>query len=432
MKIVAFLPVKGSSSRIKNKNLKLLDGSPLFLHTLEKLLECEFIDEVYLDTESDEIIDIARQLNNVRVLKRDPDLASNDTDGNKLFMNEVRQVHADIYVQILCTSPFISKESIRSGIDKIKTSTEYDSAVMVRKEKIYLWDKSGPKYNFNKIPNSVDLEDTIIESMGLYIVKKDSAVKNNRRIGDKPFLLEASPIESIDVNNPDDFYLASLIQAGKRENERKLFRNIQNLISSPILSDVLDDMGFGNQIIMGLTSKLETKSLGRAKTLKLAKIRENDNFKDIYKALDSYSTIIPGDIIIVENEVPDYAYFGELNANLAIRSGAIATIIDGMTRDGQEVMSMGYPVFARGHTCKDVRKRAILESFNKKIKIQNIEINKNDLVFADNEGVVIIPRQIEDAVINKIIGIASDEKKMVIDIACGLGLDGLKNKYGNF
>ena len=53
MKIVAFLPVTGTSSRIENKNIKLLDGKPLFLHTLEKLSSCSFIDEVYLDSESE-------------------------------------------------------------------------------------------------------------------------------------------------------------------------------------------------------------------------------------------------------------------------------------------------------------------------------------------------------------------------------------------
>jgi len=69
MKVVAFLPAKGSSSRIKCKNLKLLDGKPLFLHTLEKLMECDFIDEVYLDTESNEIINLASETN-CKILKR--------------------------------------------------------------------------------------------------------------------------------------------------------------------------------------------------------------------------------------------------------------------------------------------------------------------------------------------------------------------------
>ena len=99
MKVVAFLPVKGSSSRIANKNTSLLDGKPLFLHTLEKLIDCNFIDEVYLDTESDQIIQMADHLH-CKILKRRPELASNQTDGNSLFMNEVNQVD-DLYSNIM-------------------------------------------------------------------------------------------------------------------------------------------------------------------------------------------------------------------------------------------------------------------------------------------------------------------------------------------
>ena len=47
MKIVAFLPVKGSSERIKNKNTTLMNGKPLFLHTLENLA----FPEVHVDSQ---------------------------------------------------------------------------------------------------------------------------------------------------------------------------------------------------------------------------------------------------------------------------------------------------------------------------------------------------------------------------------------------
>ncbi|MDF1761992.1 MAG: hypothetical protein P1U57_01160, partial [Oleibacter sp.] len=173
MKVVAFLPAKGTSSRIPNKNTQLLDGKPLFLHALEKLLACDFIDEVYLDTESDELAEIAIETDCIR-LKRSPDLASNKTDGNRLFYNEVRNVEADIYIQMLCTSPFIDTETIRNGIEKV-ASGEFDSAVLVRKDKQYQWDENGPIYDIENIPNSVDLADTIIETMGLYIVSKEIA-----------------------------------------------------------------------------------------------------------------------------------------------------------------------------------------------------------------------------------------------------------------
>ena len=86
MKIAAFLPAKGSSNRIPNKNTMLLDGEALFLRSLKKLFSLPLIDEVFLDTESQEIIELASEVK-CKILKRDPTLASNKTDGNLLFYN---------------------------------------------------------------------------------------------------------------------------------------------------------------------------------------------------------------------------------------------------------------------------------------------------------------------------------------------------------
>ena len=119
MKVVAFLPVKGTSERIKNKNTTLMNGNPLFLHTLEKLVRCPFIDEAFLDTEKDEIYEMGKHTNCI-YLKRDPSLATNKTDGHRLFYNEARKVDADIYVQILGTSPFIKPSTIEKGINILK------------------------------------------------------------------------------------------------------------------------------------------------------------------------------------------------------------------------------------------------------------------------------------------------------------------------
>ena len=137
----------------------------MFLQTIEKLLYCDFIDEVYLDTESEKIMELASDYDNLKILKRDASLATNKTDGHKLFMNEVNNIEADIYVQILCTSPFIKKETIKRGIDILKEG-KFDSVVLVKKDKQYLWENGKPLYPADRIPNSVDLPGTIIETMG--------------------------------------------------------------------------------------------------------------------------------------------------------------------------------------------------------------------------------------------------------------------------
>jgi len=433
MKVVAFLPAKGTSERIENKNIKILDGKPLFLRQLEKLINFDFIDEVYLDTESDTIIDMASHLD-CKVLKRDIKFASNKTDGNELFYNQVRQVDADIYIQILCTSPFIKGETIKKGVNKILQNNGYDSVVMVKSDRLYTWDSKTKKtnYNLDSIPNSNELPETIIETMGLYIVKKDIVHKLKKRIGLNPYLLEAEAIEAIDVNFPDEFELANFIAAGIRESERKDFRNLSHLLSSSILSDIFDELKIENKIVKGLTLNLnERKILGRAKTLKI-KAKEETDKTTIYDALNTYKTIVPNDIIVVENECPEYAYFGELNSNLAIRSGAIGAIIGGNTRDSSEVRKLQFPVFATGYNCQDIKHKGTLAHYNKKIRIGDVEIEPNDLIFGDNEGIIIIPKAMESIVLKMAKDVLNKENSIVNEVAKGIDVSIIRGRHGDF
>lgn len=431
MKVVAFLPAKGTSARVGNKNIKLLDGKPLFLHTLEKLMACSFIDEVYLDTECESIIELASEVG-AKTLRRDPALANNSTDGHQLFMNEVNQVDADIYIQILGTSPFIEKSTLQNGVRQLMESNEHDSAVLVREECQYLWKNGRPTYDVERIPNSNELTPAVIETMGLYMMKKAAAHDLQKRIGLNPLILKASPTEAIDVNYPEDFELANLIAVGKRAEKRRLLNNIKTHLTSAMLSDILDDMDIKG-VIGGPRPNIENvKVFGRAKTLRLRELREGEDFKGIYEALHTYETIVPNDIIVVENEVSQFAYFGELNANLAIRSGASAAIIGGMTRDTVEVKKLGFPVFAKGNTCRDVRKRATVDHYNKRVTIEGVPVCPEDLVFGDRDGIIVIPKKNEDAVLKRAFDIIRNEKNLLIEISKGKAIGELTEDHGFF
>jgi CMP-N-acetylneuraminic acid synthetase/regulator of RNase E activity RraA len=432
MKAAAFLPAKGSSNRIPNKNTMLLDGEPLFLRSLKKLMSIPIIDEVFLDTESHEIIDLASEVK-CKILKRDPVLASNKTDGNLLFYNEVLNTDADICIQLLGTSPFIKSETIIKGLKILIDNPDYDSVVAVRKEKQYKWIDGYPAYDINHIPNSVDLEDTIIESMGLYIVRRKTAIETKRRIGNKPYLLEIDPLESIDVNWPPDFELANLIAVGLREQERRLFENIKLLLTSALLSDILDDMGLQGVLSSKFNLNIpNTKIFGRAKTMQIDLCPDDEDFKKIYDSLNLYDNVVSNDIIVVANKIPDFAFFGELNANLALRAGASGAIIDGVTRDTRETADIGFPVFSKGNYCKDTRKRGIVTSKNKTVVIDGISIHKDDLIFGDKDGIVVIPKKYEKEIIDTALEKMKNEKMILIDVAKGIKTSELTEKYGMF
>ena len=422
MRVYAFVPAKGSSERVESKNLRFLDGERLFIRALKTLLKCKYIDRVFLDTESEEMYKLADYLP-IEFMKRDSALANNKTDGHKMFMNEVKSYpDADIYVQMLCTSPFIEAKTIDNAIAELKQRQEYDSAIIMKKDKFYFWENGKPKYDINHIPNSKDLPETIMESMGLYIVKKDAALKYNRRYGNSPLLLFGKEKELIDVNTPEDLEFAEIFAKGQRNTQNQKLGLIKHFVSSPALSDLLDDMKLEKGEMCGAVINKYTcnikgcKLLGRANTLRLRELKEGEDFRGIYNALASYEGIADNDIIVVENEVKDFAYFGDLNARLAIRSGASGAIIDGATRDYNATCQLNFPVFARNYNAADVRRRATLDYINKPVKIDGVQVDPGDLIFADDCAVVVIYQKYEREVIDRVIGTFRNEKDIIDDI----------------
>ena len=79
-----------------------------------------------------------------------------------------------------------------------------------------------------------------------------------------------------------------------------------------------------------------------------------------------------------------------------------------------------------------MRKRATTESFNKTICLNGINVEPESLIFADSEGVLIIPKAIENEVIDEVYKRTENEKKILSEIAEGVDVDTLTKKYGFF
>lgn len=432
MKVVAFVPVKGSSERVPSKNTRPFKGEPLFAFTVRKLLRCKSIDEVYVDSEDSEILEFSKAIGAIP-LPRDSKLATNKTDGNQLFYNEVKQIDADIYIQHLCTSPFIYEETIEKSIEELKSNNKIDSIVLGAKTKDYNWKDNKPVYDIENIPNSIDLPDSITEAMGLYLVKKEAAQKSKRRIGYFPKMIFGSSIELIDVNTEGDLKLATAIVSGILSQEEKRLKIIGRFLTSPTLSDVVDELGLDCVLPPEYRSNIPgVRMFGRARPLHIRVATENDDEQSIYKALQSYNQVVSNDIIIVKNDMPHLAYFGDLNMSLSIRSGAVGAIIGGVTRDNRSTANAGFPVFAKGRYCKDIKGKGAVESINKPIVMDDILINPSDLIFADEDGIVVIPRKYEDEIIKRAIEVMGMEKKIIAEICKDVSIPTLLENHGFF
>jgi regulator of RNase E activity RraA/CMP-N-acetylneuraminic acid synthetase len=396
MNIVAFVPAKGHSERVPGKNLAVLDGEHLFKRKLRQALDCPAISEVCLDTESDEIADLASDLKVSRLVRPDA-LASNATDGHEMFAWECSQrTDADLWLQLLCTAPFVSATTIARAIDALLADPEADSLVGVSRAKQYCWDGAVPAYGTGRIPNSVDLTATVVEAMSLYIVRRPpSGAVPTRRFGTRPILFDLDPVEQIDINRGSDLVIAETVAAGQRAAEVTRFRAMRSHLSSTVLADICKEMGIAAVLPPNLRPTSGGKLLGRAKTLELGGLGPNDApdaWKGIYGALDSYRFVRPGDVIMVATDVPERAYFGDLNANLAIRSGAVGAVIDGTTRDTADVRALGFPVYARTSHCNDIKFEGTLRAMNRPIAMGGVPVCNDDVVFADEDGVIVVPR----------------------------------------
>ncbi|PVX28290.1 cytidylyltransferase domain-containing protein [Sphingomonas pokkalii] len=438
LKIVAFIPAKGSSERVSDKNTRILDGEHLFRRKLLQALDCPAITEVCLDTESAGIAALADDLP-VTWLQRPAELASNATDGHAMFAWECSQrPDADIWIQLLCTAPFVTAETIGRAIQRLLAEPEADSLVAVTRAKQYCWTGQGPAYGTGRIPNSVELPETIVEAMSLYIVRRTGEGAATRRFGTRPILFDLDPIEQIDINHHHDLVIAETVAAGFRQAEVTRFRAMLPHLSSPVLSDILKERGHRVVLPKVLRPTSGGKFLGRAKTIELAALAQRPDrspdgpWHGIYGALQSYRFVRPGDVIMVATDVPEYAYFGDLNANLAIRSGAVGAVIDGATRDTADVRALGLPVYARGQTCDDIKYEGTLKAMNRPITMGEVTIANGDVIFADADGIVAVPRalwpEIEEAAWN----VLSNEARIRMQAARGRDVDAILAECGAF
>lgn len=428
---VAFVPAKSHSSRIENKNMRILDGEYLFHRKLRQLVKCPLIDEVYLDTDSDEMAELAADLP-VKRLKRPAGLATNATDGHELFAWECAQVDAAIYIQALCTSPFADEHTVARALAALEATPEADSLVAMSYQKLYTWEGGAPAYGWGRIPNSVDLPATIVEAMGLYAVRTAAGRAPKQRFGRKPLFFELQPQELIDVNWPEDLALAEAICAGHRAAANLALAQRLPYLSSPVLGDACKELGIRGILPPEIRTQGQYKMFGRAKTLELGPVREGENWRGIYEAMDSYEFVRPGDVIVVATEVPEYAYFGELNANMAIRAGAAGAVINGFTRDTDAVNLLRFPVFARGSYCADVRMEGTVRGMNARVTIGEVGISNHDFVFGDADGVVVIPERRWPEVVQAAWKAIEREWNIKMKIALGLPAREILKESGPF
>lgn len=108
---------------------------------------------------------------------------------------------------------------------------------------------------------------------------------------------------------------------------------------------------------------------------------------------DFIEDVAPGDVVVIDNGGrTDCTVWGDIMTQYAGTRQIAATVIDGVCRDVNKALGDGYPIFSKGRFMRTGKDRVQVQSVNQPVSIGTARVSARDIVVADANGVVIVPR----------------------------------------
>ena len=198
--ILGLIPARGGSSGVPGKNIKMINGKPLIVWTIEKALQSKKIDKVIVSTDSEDIAEISRNAGAI-VLKRPDKLATDTASTQDVMVHALQNYPADILVLLQPTSPYRSKGLIDDCIEEF-IEGDYDSLATG-----FICDYK--EYGKNTLPRQ-QIQGFFYDDGNVYVIKAENILAGDRygkKIGHK-FI---SRYENAEIDDEYDFWLLEQI-----------------------------------------------------------------------------------------------------------------------------------------------------------------------------------------------------------------------------
>lgn len=227
-------------------------------------------------------------------------------------------------------------------------------------------------------------------------------------------------------------------------SDDELFALVREKLYTPVVGDILDRLGYNHQFLPASIRPIEAlvpafmvppseihrrvKLVGWACT-----VLENDvygvpqkPFGYLTEALDQ----LRKNEIYVAAGANHSALWGELLTATARARGAAGAVINGYCRDTPQVLEQDFPVFCTGCWAQDSSIRTYVFDYRCPIEIGQVTIHDGDLVFGDIDGVLVVPREAVDRVMEEALEKAALEKQMRGAIESGMSATEAFNRFG--
>jgi 4-hydroxy-4-methyl-2-oxoglutarate aldolase len=197
-------------------------------------------------------------------------------------------------------------------------------------------------------------------------------------------------------------------------------------LSTPVVSDALDRLGITGQALGIAPLDRSFRLAGRAWTLRYGPVGQ-----DRGTVGDYIDDLGPGDAVVLDNQGRlDATVWGDLLTTTAHRRGVAGTIIDGVCRDADRSLALGYPIFSRGNWMRTGKDRVRVEAIQVPVSIGGIRVEPGDLLLGDGDGLVVVPAVRADEVLSAAEEIDQAEQAIRAAIDAGTSLRDARRTVG--
>lgn len=234
MSNVAIIPVRGGSKSIPLKNIKPINGRPLVYWTIDAAVNCQYIDEVYVSTDSELIANVVKNydgndFNKLKVIGRSAETATDEASTESVLIEFVNQVESENLVLLQATSPFTKASQLNDAFLKFNAN-EYDSLLSVVRQKRFIWEETATNegkpvnYDVAKRPRRQEFNGYSVENGAFYITKTSNFKTSNLRLSGKIGMYEMPEDTFFEIDEPSDWIIIeALMQKSIESKAIKLF-----------------------------------------------------------------------------------------------------------------------------------------------------------------------------------------------------------------
>lgn len=223
---IAFVPVRAGSKSIPFKNIKNFCGKPLVYWCLQALQKCNYIEKIYVATDSDKIKFTVNsfKLSKVTVYDRDPDNANDMSSTESVMLEFLKKKNFDdndIFFLVQATSPLTQTEDFVEAFDTFQNQNA-DSLLTCVRTKKFIWneDFTPNNYDYKNRPLRQSFQGMLVENGAFYINTVSNIINYKNRLSGKIVIHEMKQYKEIEIDEEDDWKIAENLMRKYIINEK--------------------------------------------------------------------------------------------------------------------------------------------------------------------------------------------------------------------